>query len=187
MKKIIITCLFILSSNLFALIPTTKSEQEGLNWLREYTKLSQDVYHDIYLIWDVDIFKSIEYLEGKDLLLIDELIDDYNLTNPTKDLAKGEYQSQYITRLYKEFSSKYEKSEYEAIRIAATIEDLMISDLNELLKYSTNRDFINIFTKIRYSAISHIRAVNNYMKKIYYDEYHSQFLSSKELKDILIN
>lgn len=187
MKKIIITCLLLLSCNLFSLMPTNQKEKDGIIWLSESTKLSKDVYHEIYRLWDVKIFKSIELLEEKDMKSIAKLIKDYELLNPNKDKTLGIYTSPYISKLFTDFSAKYDDNEYEALRIAATLEDLMISDLNELLQFSSNIDFIKIFTELRLSAISQIRAVNLYMKKKYKVEYKALFLSTIELKAILIN
>ena len=182
MKNIIIICLLLLSSNLFSLMPINQSEKDGIIRLSESTKLSRDVYREIHRIWSVDIFKSIELLEGKDLETVTELIDKYQLENPIEDDTLGVFKSPYFSKLFTDFSEKYDNSEYEALRIAATLEDLMISDLNESLEFSTNRDFIKIFTNLRLSSISHIRAVNTYMRKKYKVEYKAQFLSREELQ-----
>ncbi len=187
MKNIIITFLLLISFNLFGQMPTNQVEKDGILWLSESTKLSKDIYYEIHRLWNVNIFKSIEYLENNDMKAVAEILKDYNISNPNKDTTLGIYTSPYISNLFTDFSGKYDNSEYEALRIAATLEDLMISDLNELLQSSTNTDFIKIFTELRYSAISHIRAVNKYMKKKYKVEYQAQFLSPVELKEILLN
>ncbi|QEN03178.1 DUF2202 domain-containing protein [Thiospirochaeta perfilievii] len=185
MKNIFLIIIISLSTNLFALLPISQQEEDGLIWLLESTKLSKDIYNDLHEIWNIQLFSSIELVEDRDYKSIEKLLDKYLIKNPIKSIKKGEYSSPYISKLYSDFSQKYDDSEYEALRIAATLEDLMISDINDLLETSTNEEFINLFTTLRYSAISHIRGINNLMKKKYKVEYQAQFLSILELKNIL--
>lgn len=186
MKKILIICLVILGNNLYSMIPLTECEIEGIVLVREERKLASDLFSELYDTWDFEIFKLISQSEQTYMDEIKELIDKFNIEDPVKDNSRGIFTSPYIKKLYSNLVEKGNKSAYESVRIAATLEDLSIKDLNDLLELSTKKEIITLYNSLRMASIGYIRAISKELKK-YDRRYQAQFLSNEELRAILLN
>lgn len=186
MKNILIICLIVLGGNLFSLIPLTESETEGLLLIREETKLSRDLNLELYDMWEYELFKDIATSEQSYMEKTESVISDYNIDDPVKDDSRGRYTSLYISKLYNDLLKKGKKSPFEALRICATLEDMNIKDLNDLIENTTNQDLIDHYYELKLAAIGHIRALYNMLKENAMG-YEAQFLSPEELKAILLN
>ncbi len=186
MKKLLIICLILICGNIFGLMPLTESEIDGINLIREEDKLARDVYRELYKTWDMEIFITISGLEQIHMDGVKRLIEKYKIEDVNTDDTAGVFKSPYIKKLFTELVKKSEDSAYEALRVAATLEDMYIKDLNDLMDNTENRDILSLYGDLKIGSINHIRAFNREMKE-FGRGYQAQFLSIDELRAILLN
>ena len=90
-------------------------------------------------------------------------------------------------QLYTDLVTEGKKSLVDALKVGAKIEDLDIFDLNSAIENDVDSDDITaVFTNIRQGSYHHMKAFTNQLKR--FDEtYTPQFLTQKQLDEILSN
>ena len=159
-------------------------EQAGLIKMREEEKLARDVYLSLYDKWHHRIFKKIAASEQKHMDAVKLLLDKYGINDPVTNNDRGKFSNPEVTKLYEDLVDKGSKSLTEALLVGATIEDLDIYDLNNLLKQTDNQDIQLVYEGLKRGSENHMRAFSKVLAAQGIT-YKAQYLSQEEINQIL--
>lgn len=163
------------------------SEVEGIMQMSEEEKLARDVYLELYETWDLPVFYNIAQSEQTHMDAVKTLIEKYNLKDPITDEDFeniGVFKNEELQNLFNELLSLGEKSLSDALKVGATIEDVDIFDLEELLKSTDNEDTKFIYNNLMKGSENHMRSFIKNLDKL--DKtYTPQFISLERFREIL--
>ncbi len=159
------------------------AEIEGLILMREEEKLAQDVYLHFYGIYGEAIFQNIANSETSHTNAVANLLVGYEIEDPALD-GEGNFSNPDLAALYASLITEGEKGLVEALTIGATIEDLDIFDLKELLAVTENSDVIRVYENLQAGSENHMRA---FIKALEAQNatYDPQYITTEELEEIL--
>lgn len=168
-------------------IPESKlSEEEiaGLILMREEEKLARDVYTNLGEKWGSNIFTNIAESEQTHTDAVKELLDRYGLDDPVRDDSVGVFTSPRLGELYDALIAQGSSSLLDALIVGATVEDLDINDLNELLEETDNSDIIIVYNNLNKGSRNHLRAFVGQIKRLD-GAYSPQYISQEEYVQII--
>ncbi len=165
--------------------PATLSQDEiqALLYMREEEKLARDVYLTLYEKWGIQIFKNIAESEQQHTDMVKYLIDKYGLEDPAKE-GIGEFSNPEIQELYNKLVEEGSKSEIDALKVGAMIEELDIRDIRTWLEKVDNEDIIQVFNNLINGSKNHLRAFVSVLKQ-YGVGYEPQIISKEEFEEIV--
>ena len=170
-----------------AVTELSDEEAEGLLHMREEEKLARDLYNAFYEMWGLEIFSNIAESEESHYSSVSVLIEKYNPQD--YNMGEGEFQSRELQELYNTLLAEGQKSALDALRIGATVEDLDISDLNQLMTETEAEDILFVYGNLLRGSRNHMRAFSGMLERygavytpvyITQDEYDSIISSSHE-------
>ncbi len=159
-------------------------EKAGLILMREEEKLARDVYVTLGEKWNLPIFSNISRSEQMHTDAVKALLDRYEIEDPIKDNTTGIFTSPELSELYKNLVAKGSTSLMDALEVGATIEDLDIKDLNELLAKTDNKDIKVTYDFLNKGSRNHMRAFSRQIDNRG-ESYTPQYISSTEYENIL--
>jgi len=159
-------------------------EREDILHLCEEEKLARDVYRTLYKKWRVSVFSNISAAEQRHMDLVRLLIERYDLPDPVVDNRIGAFTDPGLDRLYDELVARGRTSLVEALNVGATIEDLDLADLKEMLVHSDNDDVSLIAQNLAKGSRNHLRAFVRTLKARG-ETYSAQYLSQAEVDEIV--
>ncbi|SHE82981.1 hypothetical protein SAMN02745164_01222 [Marinitoga hydrogenitolerans DSM 16785] len=163
----------------------SSTEINSIMRMREEEKLARDVYLTLYNAWEIQIFYNIATrAEQLHMDSVKALIDKYDLEDPVKDDTIGIFSDKEMQKLYYDLVTLGTKSEVDALKVGATIEDLDIFDLDLALKEVDNKDIILVYDALIKGSENHMRAFINTLKQ-YNAYYEPQFISIDRFDQIL--
>ncbi len=160
------------------------SEEIGLSKMREEEKLARDVYQVLYKKWNHLTFAQIARSEQQHMDSLKLLFDKYNLIDPITDSAVGVFTDPELQELYHSLVSRGEKSLVDALLVGATIEDLDIKDLYDLLEETDNSDIKIVYQNLVKGSRNHLRSFM-YRLSLNNATYEAQFLTAAQIDDII--
>lgn len=167
----------------------TEVEKISLIKMREEEKLARDVYTMLWEKRGNQIFTNIAQSEQTHTDAIKDLLVMYNIDDPVKNDDIWVFTSKDMGLLYVQLLTKGNQTLGDALAVWATIEDLDIKDLNELLKETTNENIIAVYNNLNKGSRNHMRAFVKNIKKnngtytpqyISLDEYNAIISASQE-------
>ncbi|SHE75768.1 hypothetical protein SAMN02745164_01072 [Marinitoga hydrogenitolerans DSM 16785] len=163
----------------------SSTEINSIMMMREEEKLARDVYLTLYDAWNIQIFYNIATrAEQIHMDSVKNLIDKYKLDDPVKDDTIGIFTDERMQKLYYDLVTLGMKSEIDALKVGATIEDLDIYDLDNSLKETDNQDIKLVYENLIKGSENHMRAFINTLKQ-YEASYEPQFITMEEFQRIL--
>ena len=176
-----------ISNGLIAGIPKSdlnKEEKAGLIQMREEEKLARDVYITLGNTWGIPIFSNISRAEQAHTDAVKSLLERYDIEDPVKDDAVGVFTSPELAKLYNDLVKKGNTSLMDAFMTGATIEDLDIKDLKDLINKTDNEDILVTYKNLNKGSRNHMRAFNRQISNRG-SSYEPQFISEAEFENIL--
>ena len=162
----------------------SEEERNKLIKMLQEEKLAHDVYVTLGEKWDLQIFFNISNAETKHQQAIETLLTRYNIENPVKEKNIGEFQDEEFTKLYNSLVEQGSRSEIEALKVGATIEDLDINDLDIALSQTNNQDIKSVYEFLKSGSENHLRAFIRNLKNRD-TNYQPQYISEKEFNSII--
>jgi len=159
-------------------------EKAGLILMREEEKLARDVYVTLGEKWNLPMFSNISRSEQIHTDAVKALLDRYEIEDPIKDNTTGVFTSPELLELYNTLVAKGSTSLMDALEVGATIEDLDIKDLNELLAKTDNEDITVTYDFLNMGSRNHMRAFSRQINNRG-GFYTLQYISSSEYENIL--
>ncbi len=136
----------------------TEGEEDGLLQMREEEKLARDVYITLGKKWSLPLFSNISQSEQTHTDAIKILLDRYIISDPVSDNTVGVFRSQTFQKLYDDFVAKGSKSLVDALIVGATVEDLDIFDLENLMNQTDKQDILVTYSNLQRGSRNHMRA-----------------------------
>lgn len=161
------------------------AEINGLILMREEEKLARDVYQYLYKERGMVIFQNISTSEQRHMDAVKILLDKYGLADPAANNAQGIFTSQELQDLYDALIVIGSESQVAALEVGATIEDLDIYDLLELLNETDNEDIKTAYQNLLKGSRNHLRSFI-YQLSLNGVEYDAQYLSDEEVESIIL-
>jgi len=134
------------------------AERAGLIQMREEEKLARDVYTTLWNLWNTQIFGNIAQSEQTHTDAIKTLLDRYTIADPVSNDTVGIFTSPVMQKLYTDLITQGSVSLLDALKVGATVEDLDIKDLEELIKITDNQDIITVYDNLNKWSRNHLRA-----------------------------
>jgi hypothetical protein len=136
----------------------SSSEEKHLIYLREEEKMARDFYSVMNDKWGLRPFKNITRSEQRHMSAIKSMLDKYAITDPVKDNSTGIFTNTDIKILYDNFIKQGNKSEIDAFKSAAEIEEVDIIDLMSAIKDTDNDDLKLVYNNLLKASGNHLRA-----------------------------
>lgn len=154
-----------------------------LQFLKEEEKLARDVYLYAYAKYGRSIFDNISNSEQSHMDAVSTLLEQYNI----EDLSlaeEGRFSNQTLQTIYDDLIAQVDISEIEALVVGATIEDLDIHDIDEMMTRTAESDISNVYEKLTCGSRNHLRGFTGQLS----DEgetYAPQYISQDDYETIL--
>lgn len=160
------------------------AEKVGILKMREEEKLARDVYTTLGAKWGQNIFLNITSSEQTHMDEVKQLIDRYALVDPVTDGTVGSFTSPEMQKLYTALIAKGNVSLVEALKVGATIEDMDIKDLQDLIAATDNEDIKYVYENLKSGSQKHLQS---FVKNIEKNgaAYAPQFISQAEYAAII--
>ena len=165
-------------------VELTPEEEDGLLQMREEEKLARDVYLGLYDLWQLKVFQMIASSEQRHMDAVKTLLDKYGLEDPAAGDDVGTFSSPEMQELYEALMALGQISLEAALTVGATIEDLDIYDLRELLAEADNADLLKVYGNLVRGSENHLRAFAGLLEAMG-GTYEAQYLTQEEVDEIL--
>jgi len=96
----------------------------------------------------------------------------------------GVFTDPELQKLYTSLVAQGEKSQVEAFRVGATIEDLDIKDLYDFMEQTDNADIRMVYQNLAKGSRNHLRSFTNQLS-LHGIVYEAQFLTTAQINDIV--
>ena len=171
---------YLFSNEYFESLPKeelSEDETDGLLLIHEEEKLAHDVYTKLYEIWGQNIFLNISDSEQTHTDMVKDLLDKYELADPADRQAIGDFTNPDLANLYTQLTEKGSNSLVDALIVGATVEDLDIKDLKDLIAQTDNEDILAVYQNLQKGSRNHLRSFTNVLNRngeIYTPQYITQ-------------
>ncbi len=160
------------SGNMFAHIDQmpleelSDAEKNGLLFLREEEKLARDVYTTLYELFPLRPFLNISKSEQQHMDAIKYLLDRYELDDPAENTEIGIFKNQELQDLYNALIESGKKSEVDALKAGALIEETDIMDIRvEIDENVDNEDLAFVYENLLNGSKNHLRAFTRVLSR----------------------
>lgn len=164
--------------------PLSQEEIDSLLLMREEEKLARDVYQTLYEKWGLQIFTNIAQSEQTHAEAVRDLLEKYDIADPVADDTIGAFVNSDMQKLYTELVAKGEASEVAALTVGATIEDLDIKDLQDLIAKTDNQDIAMVYENLTRGSRNHLRSFTKQLT-MRGETYIPQYISQADYDTIL--
>ncbi|HOW25536.1 MAG TPA: DUF2202 domain-containing protein [Bacteroidales bacterium] len=160
-------------------------EVEALLHMREEELLAKDVYVFAYALYPIPIFNNISKSETQHTTMVKYLLDKYELTDPGENHQPGVFINQELQTAYNELTDLADNSLIDGLTAGATIEDMDIFDLQNLLQNVVdNQDITWVFENLERGSRNHLRAF--YRNLVFRGaDYTPQYISQEYFDEII--
>ncbi len=162
----------------------TEQEKEDLLHMIQEEKLARDVYLTLYNKWKLRIFQNIARSEQTHMDAVKLLIEKYGLKNPVEGMGVGKFSNPKFEELYKKLVSEGSKSELDALKVGAMIEELDIHDLQKCLNHTNKRDIRLVYENLMKGSRNHLRAFVSNIERLG-GTYTPKYISLQEFEKIV--
>jgi len=164
--------------------PLSAEEESALIQMREEEYLAHDVYTALFGIYTKPVFTNIASSELTHTNAVKLLLDKYGLPDPAAGHVQGLFTDPALQTLYNNLVESGSQSLLAGLIVGATIEDLDIYDLQELLLVVDNQDITLVFENLERGSRNHMRSFyTNILKNG--GDYTPQYISLEEFNVII--
>jgi hypothetical protein len=136
----------------------SRTEENNLKYMREEEKLAHDFYSQMYDKWELRPFYNISGAELRHMNALKSMLDKYSISDPVKDKSIGTFTDNDIKKLYENLIEQGKKSEIDALKAGAEIEEMDIKDLMSAIKDTDNEDLKFVYNNLKRGSHNHLRA-----------------------------
>jgi hypothetical protein len=136
----------------------TSAEVFELQYLREEEKLARDVYLTLGEQWQLPNFFNIAGAEQRHMDSVLMALEAYEIPDPVVDDAVGAFANQEFASLYTDLVALGEQTLVDALSVGATIEDMDLADLYDLLEMTDNSRIRLVAQNLAKGSRNHLRS-----------------------------
>ena len=164
-------------------IGLSELEISSLLYMREEEKLARDVYVALYNKWQIKAFNNISNAEQTHTDSVKSVLDAYGIKD-TSATEQGKFNTQKLQELYNTLIETGSKSELDALKVGAAVEEIDIIDLQEYSSKIENTYIKTIYANLEKGSRNHLRA---FVKQIGMrgETYSPQYLSEEAYNSII--
>ncbi len=133
----------------------TKSDIEGIKYMREEEKLAHDVYTFYAEQYNIPIFRNISRSETQHQKAVMWLMGKYGVKDISKPNA-GEFSNTRLQKMYNDLTQG--TTLIDGLKAGALIEEQDITDLKERLAKTDNADIQRVYGNLIRGSENHLRA-----------------------------
>lgn len=133
-------------------------EEQTLIYIREEEKLARDVYNALYEEWGVAQFSNIAASESRHMASAKRLLDRYGLADPAAEDTPGVFVNDDLQAAYDELVARGTVSVEDAFQVGVMIEQLDITDLQELIDATDGADITRVMENLLRGSQHHLAA-----------------------------
>ncbi|MBW2463248.1 MAG: DUF2202 domain-containing protein [Deltaproteobacteria bacterium] len=163
---------------------TAAPPANDLQFLREEEKLARDVYLHLYERWNIQAFSNIAGAEQRHMDRVAMLMPSRNIADPVTDDTVGVFHNETLAGLYADLTEAGDASEVAALRVGATIEDLDIRDIEEMLTRTEDPEILQSYRLLLCGSGNHMRAFSGLLEGRG-ESYTPQYISAEHYQEIL--
>jgi hypothetical protein len=164
--------------------PLSESERAGLLLMREEEKLARDVYNALVATWTLPLFGNIAESESAHMASVKVLLDRYGIADPVGRDIPGKFENGELQKLYDTLVAQGSRTLDEATKVGATVEDLDIKDLMDLIDSSDNDDIRIVYQNLLKGSRNHLRSFAGRLGD-WRTDYQPQFISAELYRKIM--
>ncbi len=138
--------------------PLSDDEASGLIYMVEEEKLARDVYLTLYNETGLEVFERIAESEQTHMDAVLSLIGKYNMTAPATLDQVGVFQNEELQSIYNQLVEQGSRSEVDALKVGALIEETDIKDLENWTAQTDNEDIRGVYSHLMAGSENHLRA-----------------------------
>ena len=157
---------------------------EELQFLREEEKLARDVYLSLAELYDVPIFSNIASAEQRHMELLGSILEQAGIADPVQNDAVGVFVNAELAALYVDLVQQGKVSLVDALIVGATIEDLDIKDITQMMQNSNDEALSTTWEVLKCGSDNHLRAFIGMLDREG-ASYTPQFISPDEFNAII--
>ncbi len=137
---------------------TSEGLAADLRYLREEEKLARDVYLRLGEAWGLRVFENIARSEQQHTDTVKALLATRGIEDPVSDDTVGVFQDEVLRGLYETLVEQGLRSEGEALKVGAMIEELDIQDIGDLEARTEEADVLAVYQSLKCGSHNHMRA-----------------------------
>lgn len=142
----------------------SQNEIDGLLLMREEEKLARDVYEKLYEQHSLQIFGNIASSENTHFEAVGSLLEYFGIDDPAAN-TNGEFTNSELQELYDSLVTAGNESMADALKVGATVEEIDILDLENLINETDNEDIIMVYENLLRGSRNHLRAFDRQLEK----------------------
>ena len=132
-------------------------QRDELILLQEEERLAFDVYNKLGEKYPLNPFKNIPRSEANHMEATAQLLAYHGLPAPAK-LEAGKYASPKLQKLYNKFIKRGQKSEIDALKVGALVEETDIRDLRRMAENPPSEVAKDLSKQLELASYNHLRA-----------------------------
>jgi hypothetical protein len=139
--------------------PLGESDRRTLLYVSEQEKLARDLYASLSETWRLDVFHTTSGSEDIHADALRTLLARYRLPDPSQGLGRGEFTSVDLAERYDDLIARGRFSPVEALKAAASVEELEIQDIGSRLRRVQAPELQNVLENVVASDKHHLRSL----------------------------
>jgi len=161
----------------------TLQEKEGLLFIWEEEKAARDLYNSLHEKNNLSIFLDLVRSEQSHMDQAKAIIDKYGLQAQIKD-EPGVFENQTMQQIHDQLLEQGLKSDQDALQVAATFEEISITDLNKEIAVTQAEDIRVVYQGLLAGSRKHLRSYVSDLQDLGI-QYSPVYLSSDEFDEIV--
>ncbi|MCX8207193.1 MAG: DUF2202 domain-containing protein [Methanothrix sp.] len=133
----------------------TDNDVEWMLFIWNEEKAARDLYESLYERTGLTIFLDLVRSEQSHMDQIEALMDRYGVETPA--LERGALENQTLQSVHDDLLSKA-SSDHDALRAAATFEEISIIDLERAIAETGNKEVIDVYSGLLAGSRKHLRS-----------------------------
>lgn len=132
----------------------TQNDADWMLFIWKEEKAARDLYESLYERTGLTLFLDLARSEQNHMDRIEALMERYGMETPA--LERGVFDNQTLQNIYSDLLSV--SSDDDALRAAATFEEISIVDLERAMAGTDNREIIDVYSGLLAGSRKHLRS-----------------------------
>lgn len=161
----------------------SEDETANLRFMREEEKLARDVYLYFHDQYGLNIFNNIASSEQTHMDAVLTIMEKYGVEDPASN-DQGIFTNVTLQQMYNDLITQGDVSLVAALGAGATIEDVDIRDLDNVIEATSNTDLIDLYEMLECGSRNHLRAFISQLDR-QGGTYTPQFIAQEKFDEII--
>lgn len=165
-----------------AAVPSLR-EIQGILFIWQEEKAARDLYISLYEETNLSIFMDLVRSEQNHMDQAKSIIDKFGLQMPVPDVP-GKFENQTLKEIYNRMQAQGRLSHQEALKSAATFEEISIVDLEKEIAATNMEEIEVVYQGLLAGSRKHLRSYVMDLQELEI-QYSPQYLSTSKFDEIM--